>query len=455
MATLSPASITALAHDAASVRAGQLLAKSGAWKSLGHSERAIWGECQGSALYRTQVAVLDLATHCSCPSRKVPCKHALALMFLVLDPKQRVPASADGSEPEWVASWLARRGLAQQKQGDASKAQDAKPVDREAQEKRAAKRHANVLAGIDQLDIWMADLVRQGLARLTSESPDFWDEQARRLVDAQAPGLAGRIRSLGARVGVGENWGERVLAGLGRLAWLTHAYRRIDALPRELQYDVRRLVGYTLDRNDVLAHADFVSDEWLVVSASIVEDERFRTQRSWLVGVTSGRRAFVLETAAGNARFLEVFVAGSAFRGKLAFWPGNRPERALIAERSSAPELGRAPSTGRSIKAALDDFASELAREPWLTRTLLLLDAVRIVRGVKAGVEEGRSFYAIDADGQALTLYGADHDVLWALSGGHPLLLAAEWDGFALEPLTAFVDGRCVPLRDYSEEAGS
>ncbi len=449
MATLSPAAITALAPDAAAVRAAQQLARPAAWKSLGHSGRAFWGECRGSALYRTQVAVLDLATSCTCPSRKFPCKHALALLLLVAAGSEQIPASPDGTEPEWVASWLAKRGLAQHGEPGA---RAGKPVDREAQEKRAAKRHANVLAGIEQLEVWMADLVRHGLARLTSESPSFWDAQARRLVDAQAPGLASRLRAIGARVGVGEHWGERVLAGLGRLAWLTHAYRRLDQLTPELRHDVRRLVGYTLDRNDVLAHADLVSDEWVVVSASIVEDERYRLQRSWLVGNDSGRRAFVLETAAGNARFLEVFVAGSAFRGTLAFWPGNRPERALIAERASAPELGRVPAHARSIAAALDEFADQLAREPWLTRTLSLLADVRIVRRAGDARERGRAFYAVDASGQALPLRGYDHDVLWALSGGHPLLLVAEWDGFALEPLTAFSDGRCVSLHEYADE---
>ena len=48
--------------------------------------------------------------------------------------------------------------------------------------------------GLQQLSIWMDDLIRGGIGGL--EDPySFWDEQARRLW-AQAKGLAGRIRNL-------------------------------------------------------------------------------------------------------------------------------------------------------------------------------------------------------------------------------------------------------------------
>jgi len=44
--------IVALAPDAASAKAGRSLATPSKWQNVGHDERAVWGECQGSGAKR-------------------------------------------------------------------------------------------------------------------------------------------------------------------------------------------------------------------------------------------------------------------------------------------------------------------------------------------------------------------------------------------------------------------
>lgn len=453
---LTAAQIQALAPDAASVAAGRKLGKPGAWKNLGHSAEALWGECQGSALYQTRVALVDLAAQCSCPSRKFPCKHALGLMFLAVD----TPAAfAEGDAPEWVASWLAKRGAAAEKKKARAEQTAAKPVDLVAQAKRAEKRHENVLAGLDQLDAWCADLVRQGLARVQAESPSFWDLQARRLIDAQAPGLAARVRQLGARIGERSEWAARLLDDLGKLALLSHAYRRIEQLEPALSADVRRLVGLTLEQAEVVAHGDLVEDHWIVLADSLEEEERVRVQRAWLRGETSGRTALVLQFAAYGARFAEALLAGTRVRARLAFWPSAAPERALIVERLAPAEPFTHAPAGDDVARALDAFAVRLARLPWVERALLVLGGVVPVHHGGAPGSAGPSSQVrreldllVDGAGagQALPLAHGEHDVLFALSGGHPITLAGEWDGYALVPYTAWAEGRMVALAPRS-----
>src|SRR6266567_4241913 len=83
-ATRTSEQVLALAPDDASATAGRGLANLHQWSLLGCNERAVWGECQGSAQipYRTQIDLQELAFHCTCPSRKFPCKHSLALFLL-------------------------------------------------------------------------------------------------------------------------------------------------------------------------------------------------------------------------------------------------------------------------------------------------------------------------------------------------------------------------------------
>ncbi len=72
----------ALAPDAASQRAAAGLGPP-RWSGAGAAGDLVWGLCAGSAKQPYQ-AIVDLAGpayKCSCPSRKFPCKHALALLL--------------------------------------------------------------------------------------------------------------------------------------------------------------------------------------------------------------------------------------------------------------------------------------------------------------------------------------------------------------------------------------
>jgi hypothetical protein len=435
---LSAAQIQGIAPDASAAAAGKKLGKAAPWKNLGQSAQALWGECQGSALYQTQVALVDLASKCSCPSRKFPCKHALGLLFLAADAPHSFPVA---TEPEWVTSWLSKRGVAQEKKQARVEGAAQKPVDEAAQAKRAAKRQENVLAGLEQLDAWMNDLIRQGLARVQSESPTFWEAQARRLVDAQAPGLATRVQRLGEHVGASEDWAARLLHELGSLALFTHAYRRVAELPTGLIADVRRMSGLTLDQAEVVAHGDLVEDEWFVLAEVTEEEQRVRSQRIWLHGAASGRSALIVQFAVGGGRFPEVLVSNSRFRAQLAFWPSACPQRALIVERKNQAENVASAPLGEGIDESLARFARLLSRSPWLDRELFVLDGV-----VPDAASTAASYCVANSRGQALPLLGVGHDVLLAVSGGHPLTLVGEWDGYALLPLIAWTRGRPVSV---------
>ena len=105
---LTEEQIIQLAPDAASVKAGKGLATKTKWVLLEHSDRAIWGHCQGSGKtpYQTVVDTKNVAFKCSCPSRKFPCKHGLGLLFLYA---AQTDLFKEADEPDWVTAWLSKR----------------------------------------------------------------------------------------------------------------------------------------------------------------------------------------------------------------------------------------------------------------------------------------------------------------------------------------------------------
>ena len=434
---LSPEQVLALATDPASAAAGKKLANGRSWQRLGQSAEAMWGECQGSALYQVRVDLHDLAVRCSCPSRKFPCKHGLGLMLLAATTPTAFPQAAP---PDWVAEWLQKRSATQAARETKTKTGDGEPAaDTAAQAKRAdavrEKRLALVARGLDGLDLWMNDLVRNGLAGLELQPASFWDKQAARMVDAQAQGIAARLRAMGGIPNASPDWPERLLGELGRLALLTHAFRRLDRLDPALQEDVRQAIGWTLKEDEVSARGEVVDDDWLVLGQRISGEDHLRVRRTWLLGRTTGRFALLLHFSAAGAPFADTMPAGSHQQATLVYWPSAFPQRALVRGRRGIPERLAGPLPGAdTVEAVLARVAEAVACQPWLDRfPCVLREAVPVV--------EHGEWWLQDRTGATLRLSRGDHWSLLALSGGLPVDVAGEWSGSTLAPLGLMVAG--------------
>ena len=68
--------------------------------------------------------------------------------------------------------------------------------DPKANEKRIAARTKKVSAGLQELQVWLQDLIRTGLSSVQNKPYSFWDGMGARLIDAQAPGAARMVREL-------------------------------------------------------------------------------------------------------------------------------------------------------------------------------------------------------------------------------------------------------------------
>jgi SWIM zinc finger len=421
-----------MAPDEASAAAGKKLQAAKFWQSLGQNEHAFWGECQGSAIYQIKVDLSNLGYKCSCPSRKFPCKHVLGLFLLAVSNRH---ALLEQSSPQWVAEWLAKRQEAATKKETKAAEKEIKPVDDKAQHKRAEQRHERVREGLELLDIWLKDLVRGGLAGLEAKGTAPWVEQARRLVDAQAPGLALRIRRLGELPGSGPEWPRVILGELGRIKLALHAFQRIDQLEPALASDLRQWIGWTVTSEELEKVGEKVIDNWMILGQWIDEDDKLRVQRTWCLGSESKRLALILQFAIGTAAFPIPLTPGMQQRGAMIYYPGAGRQRAQFAIREEQIVPIKTVLAGHAgIEVFLLYVAATLARQPWLHAFGCLLQQVTLARS-------NERWFVRDGAGQSLPLIDFDAWKLLALSGGYPFDLAGEWDGFKLRPLGAFLEG--------------
>lgn len=428
--------VLALAPDDSSAKAARGLTSPAKWPLLGVDERAAWGECQGSGSkpYQTQVDFNGPAFRCSCPSRKFPCKHGLALLMMRAQDASLFKAA---DAPAWVNEWLASRGEKAQKKEQRLAEKAAEPVDPQAVEKREAQRWQRIEAAAQELQRWLSDQLARGLGTLNPELLRGWHTMAARMVDAQAPGLGQRVRDAADGVRQGEDWPERTLHRLGLLQLACEALSRRGSLDRTLQADLRVVAGWPQDKAEVLAEGERITDRWTVLGVVHEErDAKLVERRVWLRATHSGRTAWLLDHAFGGRGFEQGFVTGTSVEAAVVFFPGASGLRALAVDPIGAPGAPAWPQPAWPDE--WQAIAMRVAACPWVSLHPLNLTGAVPVR-------QGERLLAVVGD-RALPLAIGDADTwsLLAASGGHPLQLFGEWDGQALRPLTAWRSGESL-----------
>ena len=150
------------------------------------------------------------------------------------------------------------------------------------------------------------------------------------MVDAQAPGLAERLRALASVPHSGAGWDGRLLEEYALLRLLAVAYRRQAELPPPLRETVRSRIGFSLRQADVLAGGQPVRDHWQVLARRDLEQDRIRTRRTWLQGRKTGRPALVLSFAAAGQALDDTL----SRRHRRRRGPGSLPRRRPAARRA-------------------------------------------------------------------------------------------------------------------------
>lgn len=451
--SLSRADLEQLAPDQASLAAARGLLKPAKWPLVGREADGsmLFGECQGSGAtpYRVCVSAADRGYKCSCPSRKFPCKHVLALVWLAVEEPARF---AIGARPEWVREWESRRrgkpaGPAVDRAPPsvelATTASEASP-DPQAEQRAAAarernrrQREAQITAGCDDLDTWIGDQLARGFAAFAGVARDQCRLIASRLADAKATGLATALDGFAARL-LALPDAERldcVTEALGGLHLLAAAWRRVDSLPSALQAEVRQRIGFALDREALLQREGTlrVAGQWVVAGRRReLEPGRLYRHETWMLrrdvpaGDADPSCALLLDYtpqtagAAGPA-----FAVGESFVATLAFHPAATPLRAIIAERAAETQSDQAlPIPPLDLAAALAACDADRERSPWSDLQPIAAREVEVAEAIGGGL------WLVDAARMhGLPLDRAQEDAAYPLVGVGPIAAFALWDG--------------------------
>lgn len=434
--------VISLAPDAGTLDRARKLAKPGSFGNMAGNGRAIWAEIKGSGRggYQGYVDLQGPAYRCSCPVHKQPCKHIMALLLYAAE---NPPPEAE--PPEELRAWLEKRdGAAKRK----AKSENAAP-DTAAQQKRIQQREEKVRQGLDELERFLEDAVRMGLAELSKRQADTWEKIQRRLVDAQAAGLASRIEWMRRQMRSGPHWEGPVFQAMLELHLLVSAYRRQEQLAPEWAQDIREYLGWRRDSDEVLA-SPAVQGTWWVLSQGIRYESGLFSQSIWFCNLATGRFALNRNFAPQQNRnsLAAGFLNGSVIDAKVHYYSSHAPLRALLVHDSDSRHQPDETMVRQLLQWAHPDLdaaarAARMAqcRNPFAHEIPLLVDNLRLVL-------EGGRFALADGDGRLLPLaldYAQQWQLLAALGNqSAPLFLV--FDGKTAKPWALLKQNRWFAL---------
>ncbi len=426
---LSEEQILALAPDESSKKSGKELANPLKWVSKGANEYALWGECQGSGSkpYQTQIDLSNIAFKCSCPSRKFPCKHGLGLLLLYA---RQAKTFTTNEQPVWATEWLSKRADKDEKKTEKKE----KPVDEVAQAKRQQAREQKVNDGISELLLWIKDIVRNGILNMPEKNTAFFESMAKRMIDAQAPGLAGMIHELGNFNFYKEAWQTKFLDQLVKIYLLTQAYINISSLKEELQSDIKNLIGFPQNQEE-LKTKEGIKDDWLVLGKQVSQEQQLTVERNWLYGIYSKHYALVLQFYVRNQSPAITLTPGVVTDAELVFFPSSVPLRALVKQQFSIKKITQIEGLKNWHEVKLQETKYNLSN-PFLNTYLFFVDQLQPVL-------HNNQWWLQDQEKNLMMIVEAYPNIwkLLSISGGTSLSLAVTGKGNNYMPIGAWHNG--------------
>ena len=187
MRTIKERDILSIAPNASAVSNAKKISSGSQFvkRSRSEDDSFYMGECKGSGKSNYIVSVDYIEEEnpvfrCSCPSRQLPCKHSIALLYEMLNGKTFNVEDI----PEDILEKRKKKEIREAKKQEAKETSDQKPVKKRPASKAAAKKKINKqLEGLALLRKMVNELLLSGLASMGSISLRSYKDLVKQLGD--------------------------------------------------------------------------------------------------------------------------------------------------------------------------------------------------------------------------------------------------------------------------------
>jgi hypothetical protein len=202
--SITPSYIDSLAANSSAITAAKGVMKSKlVRRNIASDNSLIFGECSGSGKsnYGCSMDLLSGTARCTCPSRQVPCKHVLGLLYAYADDKNSFTIEKIPDDIAKKRERLDKR--LEEKTNPTTKKPKNVSVEKDA--KAAAKRIAVQLEGLQIAEKLLGEILKLGFVALNSNAISEYRVRVKELGNYYINGVTIRFNELLAAIKLAQN----------------------------------------------------------------------------------------------------------------------------------------------------------------------------------------------------------------------------------------------------------
>jgi len=296
-----------------------------------------------------------------------------------------------------------------------------------------------MLIGANEIVVWLADVINNGITTLYNQPEDFWESISKRMVDAQLSGISNRLKHI--KNAIAQEDEEYIIDAISEIYLLAKSLQKIESLSEDMALSLLKAGGYNITKKH-LVNAELIKDEWLVLGVVLGEEDKIRFRRTWIQGQRTKFMGQILDYAWGKQDFMQNWQAGRTFRGDIRVYPGAYKLRVYIEAHTHTPQLFNSFAAYPDLDAFLKAYTMAIASNPVLYRFPVCLKEVSIQL-------KDQEAYIVDKALNSIPCFCSEN-VKWGLiaaGSGLNIQVFGEWDGTHFLPLSLIKEGRFIKIK--------
>ncbi len=294
--------------------------------------------------------------------------------------------------------------------------------------------------GANEIIVWLADVVNNGITTLYNQPEEFWDSISKRMVDAQLSGISNRLKHV--RNAIAQEEEEYIIDAISEIYLLAKSLSKLELLPEEMALSLLRAGGYNITKKQ-LVNAELIADDWLVLGVVHGEEDRIRYRRTWIQGQRTKFMGQILDYAWGKQDFMQNWQPGRMFRADVRVFPGAYKLRVSIEAHTHTPQMFSVFAAYPNLDGFLKAYTMAIAANPVLFRFPVSLKEVSIQL-------KDQDLYIVDKALHSIPCICSENAKwgLLAAAAGQEIQLFGEWDGSKLTPLSLIATERFIKIKN-------
>lgn len=294
--------------------------------------------------------------------------------------------------------------------------------------------------GANEIIVWLADVVNNGITTLYNQPEEFWESISKRMVDAQLSGISNRLKHV--KNAIAQEEEEYIIDAISEIYLLAKALSKLEALPEEMALSLLKAGGYNITKKQ-LVNAELIADDWLVLGVVHGEEDRIRYRRTWIQGQRTKFMGQILDYAWGKQDFMQNWQSGRMFRADVRIFPGAYKLRVAVEAHTHSPQMFNSFAAYPSLDGFLKAYTMAIAANPVLFRFPVSLKEVTVQL-------KDQEVYIVDKSHHTIHCICSENAKwgLLAAAAGQEIQLFGEWDGSKLSPLSLISNQRFIKIKN-------